>query len=594
MHRRWIVNRTNAEYLAYLSKAASISPVFAQILVNRGIKTVPDIQDFLNPGLSGLSDPFDLHGMREAIDRIKAAHARGERVLVHGDYDADGLTATAIMVSALRTAGLDTDYFIPHRMVHGYGFNSVGVAAAQKVGARLVITVDCGISSFEATAHAKSLGMDVIITDHHEPAAQEEPGVKRRESKDSGVERGDVAGPGSAADVMVPDAVAVINPKLHTQNVKQSILSGAGIAFKLAQAMALDNDLRLSHDDLLPLLDLAALGTVADVVPLVGENRIISKEAMRYIQSGNRPGLQALKQAAGIDGRQVKAGLLSFTIVPRINAAGRIADARDVVRLLLSDSGDEAYELATWLDGVNSKRQGIEEVVFQDALARVRGTDVGSAIVIGADTWHEGVLGIVASKLADAFGVPAFVFSIADGIAKGSARSIPVFDICRGLGACRDLLISFGGHKQAAGVRLKAEDLQLFAKRIRDVISRDIAVEDMTPVLEIHAPVRLAEVNAGLMKEIELLDPVGHGNPEPTLGAKDLEVIGPKIVGSRHLKMKLRKGAVTHDAIGFDMSSLFETVGQSASLDSVFTPTYNDWNGNRYLQLVLKGLRPSA
>ncbi len=592
MHRRWIVNRTNADYLAYLSKASSISPVFAQILINRGIKTVSDVQDFLNPGLTGCSDPFALGGMRAAIDRLKAAHTQGDKVLVHGDYDADGLTATALLVSALRTAGFDTDYFIPHRMTHGYGFNAAGVAAAQKAGSRLIITVDCGISSFAAAAHAKSLGIDVIITDHHEPA--------RREDERSGMQhpdegRGYDASPLShVGDVLLPDAVAVINPKLSIQDAKLSILSGAGIAFKVAQAMALDADLRFSHDDLLSLLDLAALGTIADIVPLVGENRVITKEAMQYIQSGTRRGLQALKQAAGIGGRQIRAGMLSFTIVPRINAAGRIAEAQDVVNLLLSDSDQEAYELSAWLDSVNSERQRIEEAVFQDALERVKGSDADTVIVLAAETWHEGVLGIVASKLADAFGVPAFVFSITDGIAKGSARSIPAFDICAGLGACRDLLISFGGHKQAAGVRLKAEDLQVFQQRMRDVISLQISAQDMIPALEIHAPVKLSEVNAGLMKELELLDPVGHGNPEPLLGAKDLEVIGPKIVGSRHLKMKLRKGAIIFDAIGFDMGRLFETVGQAATLDSAFTPAYNDWNGNRYLQLVLKGIRPSA
>jgi single-stranded-DNA-specific exonuclease len=581
MHRRWIVNRTNAEYLTYLAKAASISPVFAQILINRGIRTIADIQDFLSPGLTGLTDPSDLSGMREAVERIRGARARGEKVLVHGDYDADGITATAIMVSALRTAGLDAAYFIPHRMLHGYGFNPAGVEAAKKAGAKLIITVDCGIGSFEAADQAKRLGIDVIITDHHEPA------VKGGGAKSEGPAD-------DPQDFMVPDAVAVINPKLTPHISRFTVLCGAGIAFKLAHAMALDKDLGFSHDDLLPLLDLAAIGTVADVVPLIGENRIMIREAMPYIQGGSRRGLQALKQAAGIDGRQVKAGLLSFTVVPRINAAGRIAEAQDVVRLLLSDAGHEADELAAWLDRVNSERQSIEETVYQDALSRLKGSDVDSVIVLAQETWHQGVLGIVASKLAEAFHLPAFVFSIEDGIAKGSARSIPSFDICGGLGECRDMLISFGGHKQAAGVKLRAGDLPAFELKMKEVIRRHMTPDGMAPALEIHAPVKLAEVNGDLMKEIELLEPLGFGNPEPLLGAKDLEVVGPRVVGSRHLKMKLKKGQYSFDTIGFDMGSLMGTVDQAAVFDAAFTPAYNDWNGNRYLQLVLKGLRPSA
>jgi len=584
MRMRWLVNRTNAEYLTYLSKAASISPVFAQVLINRGIKTLSDIHDFLHPSLTGLSDPFDLHGMKEAIERIKTARQLGQKVLVHGDYDADGLTATAITVSALRTAGLDAGYFIPHRMFHGYGFNAAGVEAAQKAGARLIITVDCGIGSFEAADRARELGIDVIITDHHEP-------TQKKGARGKGQEAG-----GSEQDLIefeVPKAVAVINPKCSPQTSDLAILSGAGIAFKLAQAMAADSELRISHDDLFPLLDLAALGTVADVVPLLGENRIMIRDAMPYIQSGSRRGLQALKQAAGLDGRQIKAGLLSYTLVPRINAAGRIAEAHDVVRLLLSEEEHEAYELAAWLDRMNGERQRVEETVFQGALAQLKGSDTEAVIVLAHKTWHQGVLGIVASKLAEAFHLPAFIFSLEDGIAKGSARSIPAFDICRGLGQCRDLLISFGGHKQAAGVKLRASDLPAFEQRMKEIFRRDTAGEETEPVMEIHAPVKLAEVNSALMKELEMLEPLGYGNPEPLFGAKNLEVIGPKIVGSRHLKMKMKNGPFSLDAIGFDMGGLIDDLIPSAPYDAAFTPAYNEWNGGRYLQLLLKGLRPS-
>ena len=586
MHRRWLVNRTNTEYLSYLSKAASISPVFAQILINRGIRTVSDVHDFLRPGFTALSDPFDLQGVKEAIERIKVARHLGEKVLVHGDYDADGLTATAIMVSALRTAGLDAGYFIPHRMLHGYGFHAAGVEAAEKAGARLIITVDCGIGSFEAADRAQDLGIDVIITDHHEPA------IKRQGAKGMGQRAGNAAE--DPHDFMVPNAVAVINPKLMPHVSRLTGLSGAGLAFKLAQAMAADRDLKFSPDDLPPLLDLAALGTVADVVPLVGDNRIMVRDALPYIQSGSRRGLQALKQAAGIDGRQIKAGLLSYTLVPRINAAGRIAEACDVVRLLLSAEEDETHELAAWLERMNGERQRIEETVFQDALERMKQSDAGAVIILAHETWHQGVLGIVASKMAEAFHLPAFIFSVENGIAKGSARSIPAFDICRGLEQCRDLLLSFGGHKQAAGVKLRAGDLPAFEQRMKEIFRRDTAGENTEHLIEIHAAVTLADVNSSLMKEIEMLEPFGHGNPAPLLGAKNLDVIGPKVVGSRHLKLKVKNGPFSLDAIGFDMGGLIDDLVPTVSYDAAFTPAYNEWNGNRFLQLVLRGLRPSA
>ncbi len=595
MHRRWFLNRTNAEFISYLSRSASISPVFSQILINRGIKTSAEVQDFLNPGFTGLSDPFDLSGVREAVERIKVARKLGERVFIHGDYDADGLTATAIMVSALRTAGLDVLYFIPHRMTHGYGFNPVGVEAARKAGAKLIITVDCGIGSFEAAAHAQSLNIDLIITDHHEPTLKEGARGKGQGAEDSRDGQELVTHYTSRiSDFMLPPAVAVINPKCSAESSRLTVLCGAGIAFKLAQAMAMDNSIAFSEDDLLLLLDLAALGTVADVVPLTGENRIIIKEAMQHIQDGSRLGMRALKQAAGLDKRQMKAGHLAFTMVPRINAAGRMGDAQDVVKLFLSDSEQEAYDLAAWLDRTNRERQKIEEIVYQDALSRISGIDATAVIMLAKEGWHPGVLGIVASKVAESYNLPAFIFAIENGIAKGSSRSIPAFDICAGLSECRDLLISFGGHKQAAGVKLRAANLPAFEQRLRQIIQRDISQEDLIPTLEIHASVLLNQLDTQLMRELELLEPFGYGNPEPLLGARELEIMYPKVLKDRHLKMKLRKSAAYFDAIGWDMGHLLEDLSQATIFDAVFTPSYNDWNGNRNIQLILKGLRPST
>jgi len=577
MHRRWLVNRTNPEYIRYISKTASISPALAQILINRGIKTSQEINNFLNPRISEISDPFDLPGVKTAVERIRHAVHTSERVLIHGDYDADGLTATAIMVYALRMLGLDVHYFIPNRMTHGYGFNTHSVDIAKKLGVKLMITVDCGITSFDAASYARQKGVDVIITDHHEPVV--ETGGRgdmetRRFENNSPIQK-----------FMLPEAVAVINPKLKTQNSKLSTLSGAGVAFKIVQA--LDLEFGTQHSE--QLLDLAAIGTMADVVPLTGENRIIVKEGMKLIQEGRRCGIKALKSVAGLDNRELRSELLSFTIIPRINASGRIADSKDVVRLLLSDIDGETSELSLWLDGLNSERQKIEEVVYQEASAKLNTGEIGSVIVLSGEGWHQGVVGIVASRIAEEFYRPTFVLSIKDGVAKGSARSIPSFDICKGLAECQEFLLSFGGHKQAAGIKLKAENIPAFEKAMHGIIKTSLTENDFIPSLEIDADITLTEANNTLVKELSMLEPLGYGNAEPFLGSKELAIVSQRIVGNNHLKMRLKQGSQSIDAIGFNMGK-FQL---PEIIDAVFALTVNEYNGNRYLQLNLKALRPS-
>lgn len=580
MNRRWLVNRTNPEYISYISKAASISPVLAQILTNRGIKTLSDINDFLYPGSTGLSDPFELPDIKPAIERIKSALSKNERVLVHGDYDADGLTATAIMTHALKTIGIDVHYFIPNRISHGYGFNIPSVDVAKKLGVKLIITVDCGITSFDAAAYAKKEGIDVIITDHHEPMKSEECGVRSAESDET-------------EDFIIPEAIAVINPKLKTQDSKLSNLSGAGIAFKVVQALALEKDLPITSDDILSLLDLAALGTVADVVTLTGENRIILKDGLRNIHNGYRPGIRALKESAGINGKDIKSRLLSFTLIPRINATGRISDAGDVVRLFLSDSYEEALTIAEKLDKTNTERQRIEEEVYQQALSQLSTKGYDSSIVLYDKGWHVGVIGIVASRIAEECYRPTFIFTVDGDTAKGSARSIPAFDIHNGLSACRDILLSFGGHKQAAGIKLLAADLPSFEKKINSIVKESLNEEDFIPCIEIDSETSLKEISHDLANELSKLEPLGCGNPEPILGARKLDIVNQRIVGNNHLKMRLRQNSMSIDTIGFGMGSIFEHIDPSALIDAAFNPTINEWNNSRYLQLNLKAIRPS-
>lgn len=578
MNRRWLINRTNPEYVRYLSQAASISPVLAQVFINRGIKTPAEIHDFLHAGLTGLSDPFALPDINAAVERIRSARVRNERVLVHGDYDTDGLTATAIMVHTLKAMGMDVHYFVPNRMTHGYGFNLPSVEAAEKIGANLIITVDCGITAIEAASSAKEKGIDVIITDHHEP-------VKTA-----------VSGRQSAVrdEFLLPPAVAVVNPKLNTLDPALWTLSGAGVAFKMVQAIAMDETLPFGTDDALPLLDLAALGTLADVVPLTGENRIILKEGLRYIGGAYRPGIRSLLDVSGLREREIRASLLSFTVVPRINASGRIGDATDVVGLFLSASSEETLSIAEKLDTTNSRRQKIEEEVYQEAISQLKGKGYDSAIVLCGKGWHTGVVGIVASRIADEFCRPTFVFNQEGDLAKGSARSIPAFDIYKGLSACEDLLLSFGGHRQAVGLKLRESDVLFFEERINAEVRRVVTRENFVPTIQIDTEVMLPEVNTRMVREMSALEPFGYGNPEAILGARGLDVLNLKVVGKKHLKMRLRQHSLSIDAIGFDMGKHLDHLNGSALLDAAFTPTINEWNGNKYLQLNLKACRPSG
>lgn len=575
MNRRWLIKRTNPEFTHYLSKAASISPVLAQILINRGIKTPGEVADFLNPGPTNLSDPFDLPDMNIAVERIKTALRRNERVLIHGDYDTDGLSATAIMVHALKSSGVDVHYFIPNRMIHGYGFNPPSVALAKEIGAGLIITVDCGITSFDAVLSAKRQGIDVIITDHHEPVRNTETGAERE------------------TEFLRPEAVAVINPKISSSGSYLANLSGAGVALKVAQAMAIDGSFSFEESDLFSLLDLATLGTVADVVPLTGENRVIAKTGLQYIQDAARTGLKSLIEVSGLRERKIRAGLLAFTIVPRINAAGRMGDTSDVITLLLSDSEDETFSIAGKLDRTNSERQRIEEETYEEAISQLKGKGYDTAIVLFKKDWHLGVIGIVASRIAEKFNRPAFVFTEENGTAKGSARSIPAFDVYKGLLSCSDLLLSFGGHTQAAGVKLDVGNLSRFEDRISAAVKCSLQREDFTPTIEIDSEVPLSSVNSALIRELSLLEPVGSGNPDPVLGARRLDFRNQRVVGSNHLKLKVKQKSLSLDAIGFDMGAFLERLDSLSLLDAAFTPVINEWNGGKYIQLTLKAIRPS-
>ncbi len=556
-NNRWLVNRTNQEFLEYLSRKASISVAFAQILVNRGVKDADSIKAFLNPSLENLHDPYLMPDMETATERIRIALQRGETVFVLGDYDADGITSTALLVSALRKLGLKTYFYIPHRITEGYGVSLRGIQRAQDCGAGLIITADCGISSYDEISMAISLGMDVIITDHHEPPEK------------------------------LPPAISILNPKRTDSTYPFRDLAGVGVAYKLVQALIHDSRLE-------DLLDLVAIGTIADSVPLTGENRILVTYGLKELNSmACRSGIKAIKEVAGIGNRELRSGMLSYTIIPRINAVGRLGDANEVVELFLTQDEERAKSIADFLEEQNRLRQKIEGEVYKSALAMIENNDIEKAIVLSSPGWHLGVIGIVASRLVEEFYRPTFLFSIMDSMAKGSARSIPPFHIYKGIAECKELLLGFGGHSQAAGLKLLTENIPAFRRQINFIIERDLGTDDMSPILEIDAEVELFEVNFNLVKELNMLEPFGNSNEEPLLGAKGIEVIDPRVVGNNHLKMRLKQRNLSIDTIGFDMGNLLEQDGLGL-VDAVFTPCINEWDGGKALQLNLKSLRPSV
>lgn len=591
MHRKWLVNKTNPEYVNYLSKAASISPTLAQICINRGLKTSEEVNSFLWPDISQLSDPFDICGMKTAVERIKAAVQNKERILVQGDYDVDGISATAIIFQALRMLGIICTYFIPNRIEHGYGFHKASIQKTKQFGATLIITVDCGITSFETANLCKKEGIDLIITDHHEPIRQSPP-------THPSPSRGEGKGGGESLDFLLPNALAVINPKLsHTQSSLSS-LSGAGVALKLVHALSMVYSSRLTIQE---YFDLAALGTIADVVVLTSENRLIVKEGLSRIENGKRPGLNALKRVSGIDEKIIRPNLLSFTLIPRMNAAGRVSDAHRVVELLLTDSEDESVQLASWLDSLNEERQRIEEAVYQEAIDKLNKKELGPVIVLSSEKWHRGVIGIVASRITEQLYRPTCIISTEGDIARGSARSFPPLHLYKALEQCSEILTRFGGHEQAAGFELATRDINSFEARMTRIAKKVFDREDIVPMLEIDAEVDFSEIHFGLTREFKMLEPFGVGNPEPLLGSKGLEVIFPRVVKNNHLKMKLRQRNYALEAIGFDMAAVYDTLllnngsnaTQSTKVDAVFTPFINEWEGARYLQLNLKAIRPS-
>lgn len=561
--KRWVFPDVDRELQMALAQALSISPITATVLLARGVVTEEQAHYWISPQQTALRDPFLLPDMERIIDRLHQAVISGERMCFYGDYDVDGVAATSLYITFFRSVGGEAVSYIPHRIREGYGLNGSALRRLKHQGIGLVVTSDCGTTAHREVVEANGLGLDVIVTDHHQ------------------------------SDARLPPALAVLNPHRSDSAYPFRDLCSTGLSYKVVQAY----QAKYGGGDVDPdsMLDLVALATVADVMPLRDENRFFVREGLALISRGARCGIRALKRTAGVD-RECTTGTIAFKLAPRINAAGRLADAGTAVRLLTTESEPEALDLAEQLEQLNRERQRIEEQTTAEALSLVVEREVSTAIVVAARGWHLGVVGIVAARLVDRYHRPAVVVAVNDqGIGKGSARSVPGFDLYRALAACRDLLEGFGGHPCAAGLTVREACLQPFREQFAQIAATLAGDQPRLPMLHIDAEVSLSEVSPSLVRELSLLYPFGAGNPEPTFAVRNLSVLAMKVVGDRHLKLTVRHGnSLPFDSIGFRMGSL-EGLGLSAerAVDLAFVPEINRWNGLDRIQLRIRDLRAS-
>ncbi|GJL63319.1 MAG: single-stranded-DNA-specific exonuclease RecJ [Nitrospirales bacterium] len=561
MTKKWNMRKGNSECIAQLSDTLGLSSITATVLVNRGILEVGPARQWLSTNSPESHDPFQMADMEKAVDRLHEAIEGQEQICCYGDYDVDGISATSLYVLFLQQRGALVSFYIPDRKLEGYGLNEDAIRRLAESGVTVLVTIDCGTSSHQEIALAQALGLDVIITDHHQILGSH------------------------------PQAFAFLNPQRTDCHYPFKGLCSGGLALKVATAYSL----KFGHADVDVKMytDLAALATVADMVPLQDENRWIVREGLKQMSGSARPGIQALKQSAGIQGICTE-GIVAFRLAPTINAAGRLAHARLGVELFTSQLLEDALPIARQLDGLNRQRRTIEQEVVSEAVSMIDGKDLPGAIVVGDRTWHVGVVGIVASRLVERYYRPSVVVSFdEEGFGRGSVRSVPGVDVCKLLAQCSDLLEGFGGHPAAAGLQVRREQFFAFQQRMSELASAAINEESRNPVLHIDAAVSLHHVHPQLIGELEQLHPFGMGNPEPTFLGQHVKVLEKRIVGDDHLKLVVRQeGSVPFECMGFRMGAMEHLARlENHMIDMVFVPEINRWNGMDRIQLRIRDLK---
>ncbi len=564
---RWVVaSPPDPTLVEALGAGLGITPTLASLLAQRGLTSPDDARRFLRPALEELADPYRLAGLAEAVALISAAVRKGTGILVHGDYDVDGQCATALLTRALRLAGATVTPFVPHRVRDGYDLGPAGLAAARTAGAGLIITCDCGITAVEAVAAARAAGLAVVVTDHHLPGE------------------------------VLPAANAIIDPRRPDDTSGLTQLCGTGLAFKLVQALA--PVLGLPEHLPLHFLDLVALATVADIVPLIGENRILVRHGLRLLPQSRWAGLRALIRTAGLEGKEIRAGQVGYILAPRLNAAGRVGEAGDGLRLLLTDQPAEAERLAAQLEVHNTDRQGLDQRILEEAIRLVEeqaDPDRDLGLVLAADGWHPGVVGIVASRVVERYGRPAFLIALEGDLGKGSGRSISRFDLHAALHRCGDLLERFGGHQMAAGLTLRRDRVDAFRERFAEVAREQLRAADLGPEQRIDLVLPLSEATDDLERLCRHLEPCGMGNPGPVFGSRAIRLDGARRVGNGHLKGILASGVGRVPAIGFGWADRASWLSgqQAPAVDVAFRLEQNEYQGAVSLQARIVALSPA-
>lgn len=566
MNREWITQQADENAVKKLATGLSLNPITARLLLNRGIETPEIARLYFEPSLSGLPDPFLLPDMDTAVKRVIRALEQKERIGIFGDYDVDGVTGSALLASFLKEVGCDPLIELPDRMGDGYGLTLAAVRKFHEQGVGLIITVDNGARSVEEIDAAADLKIDVIVTDHHE------------------------------AKGALPQALAILNPKHGELSPQFSDLSGCGVAFMFV--IALRKRLRKkgmfsdSEPNLRQHLDLVALGTIADVMPLTGTNRILVRHGLDEIARSAKPGIAALIDVSGTNPARLTPDAVAFQLSPRINAAGRLGSAKTALELLLCPDPARAFEIARTLDSKNRERQRMEAKIVEEAILKLgadKEIDSRAALVLHSEGWHVGVIGIAAAKIAERFFRPAVIISRDLKPARGSARGIEGINLVDALSQCGDLLERYGGHAMAAGLSIDDKNIDAFAKRL-DLVCKNLIPQKKAGCIKIDSIVAPVDINAGLVEEMSRLRPFGAGNPEPVLAMHCMDILDRRILSEKHLKLKVRAGGIVFDAIGFGMAESMSANTKSASI--AFTPEFNTWNGITSVQLKMKSIRP--
>ena len=566
MNKRWTIQKHDRSEVKLLADALQVSPIAAALLISRGYKTSESAHKFLNPSYDDLHEPNLLKGMKDAVNRVLKAIEAGEKILIWGDYDVDGTTGTVVLRKALEILGARTNFHIPHRFTEGYGLNKEHLEKAKERGYSLVISVDTGTRSFEPLAWAKENGLDVIVTDHHL----------------SDETRGN------------PECAAMVNPNQTGCEYPDKNLAGVGVAFKLAHALLREKG---REKIVKGFLKVVAIGTIADVMKLTGENRAIVSIGLKDLPKAHNYGLRALMEVAECSS-EMTSYHIGFRIAPRINAAGRMDAARHVVELFEAETFIKARELAEYLDVKNRERQKVQIDTLQKALQEYESG--GSAkqahfAVVAGDGWHRGVIGLAASKISEKLHRPAIVISLENGIGHGSARSISNYHLLNGMDSCGELFEQYGGHAAAAGMTIKGENIDKLRERLNEHAAINLSAEDLLPEVKIDASVSSQSLNLGLVEDLNRFEPFGMGNPKPVFATRDLQILDePFVMKEKHLKLKLRdKEDRRFEAVWWDgvEKSREQTLKRQTRIELAYTPEANTWNGNTRLQLVVRDLK---